>query len=170
MSEFHVNVHVVEGIDGSRWVCLLKRVAEKVMASEAPSPEIRLNVLLAGDELVRDLNDRYRGLDESTDVLSFSPTHQGAYYGENGSSLEMKYGEHIEFVLPPGEENLLGDIVISYPQAERQAENSGHSLGRELAILLTHGILHLLGHDHECLDERIVMEKVEAKVLRQVCP
>lgn len=170
MSAVHVNVHAVEGIDGSRWERLFKRVTEKVITAESPSQGIKLNILLACDQLVRDLNHKYRGLDEITDVLSFSLTHQGEYYGDSGSLFEANSGDSIEFVVPPGEGSSLGDVVISYPQAQRQAKESGHSVEWELSVLLTHGILHLLGHDHEDLDEKVVMEKLEAEVLSQVWP
>ncbi len=77
---------------------------------------------------MRSLNRRYRGIDRTTDVLSFS-FREGAF------------GD-----LRP---DALGDIVVSVPQAERQAREAGHSLVREIEILLIHGLLHLLGYDHE---------------------
>ncbi len=77
---------------------------------------------------MRSLNRRFRGIDRTTDVLSFS-LREGAFGG-----------------LRP---NALGDIVISVPRAERQAREAGHPLGREIEILLIHGLVHLLGYDHE---------------------
>ncbi len=77
---------------------------------------------------MRSLNRRFRGIDRTTDVLSFS-LREGAFGG-----------------LRP---NVLGDIVISVPRAERQAREAGHPLGREIEILLIHGLVHLLGYDHE---------------------
>ncbi len=77
---------------------------------------------------MRTLNRRYRGKDRTTDVLSF-PMREGAFAD-----------------LRP---ELLGDIVISVPAAERQAKEAGHSLIREIERLLVHGLLHLLGYDHE---------------------
>lgn len=166
MSAFNVSVQVLEGFDGRVSDELLMRVAEGVIAVERPGLESSLSVVLADDETVRSLNKQHRGLDESTDVLSFSFTHQGEYYGEREPSPEAT--EEVGFVLPPGEDEPLGDVVISYPQAERQAAQSGHAVDKELAVLLTHGILHLLGHDHEDPGEDAVMKRVEADVLTRV--
>ncbi len=89
-------------------------------------------VLLTSNETVRRLNKEYRGLDETTDVLSF-----GSEGGEEA------------FPTVPGEGFGLGQVVVSYPQAVRQAREYGHSVKREVAFLVVHGLLHLLGHDHE---------------------
>lgn len=77
---------------------------------------------------MRSLNRAWRGKDRTTDVLSFS----------------LREGKH-----PPVQSSLLGDVVISAPAAERQAAEAGHSLSREIDILLVHGVLHLAGYDHE---------------------
>ncbi len=77
---------------------------------------------------MRSLNRRYRGIDRTTDVLSFS-------------FREGPFGD-----LRP---EALGDIVISVPRAARQAREAGHHLNREIEILLIHGLVHLLGYDHE---------------------
>jgi rRNA maturation RNase YbeY len=91
-------------------------------------PEAELSVLFIGDRAMRTLNRTWRGKDRTTDVLSFS-LREGAF-----SSVQP---------------HLLGDIVISIPRAERQARESGHPLSRELERLLVHGLVHLLGFDHE---------------------
>jgi probable rRNA maturation factor len=85
--------------------------------------------LLTKDEHIRILNRDYRGADTPTDVLSFS-------------LLEA------EDVLPDGSGNVLGDVVISVETARRQAEERGEAVEKEIDILLTHGVLHLLGYDH----------------------
>ena len=77
---------------------------------------------------MRSLNRRYRGVDRTTDVLSFSLREGG---------------------FPSVQPDLLGDIVISVPRADRQASEAGHSLSREIERLLIHGLVHLLGYDHE---------------------
>ncbi len=77
---------------------------------------------------MRTLNRNYRGMDRTTDVLSFA-LREGPF-----ADLQPEF---------------LGDIVISVPVAERQARERGHSLGREIEFLLVHGLLHLLGYDHE---------------------
>ena len=107
----------------------LSRLAERVMAGESVSPGTALAILLTGDDEVRDLNRRFLGIDEPTDVLSFPD-------------------EADDFVVGMASEPLLGDIAISLPTATRQATEGGHSLDAEVAHLLVHGILHLCGYDH----------------------
>lgn len=89
------------------------------------------SVLFVDDAEIQALNARYRGIDRPTDVLAFSLREAEEQPPEDGAGLEM-----------------LGDIVISLPTAARQAAKRGHSLRHETAILLIHGTLHLLGHDH----------------------
>ncbi len=92
--------------------------------------EVEVSVVLADDETIRQLNRQYRQVDASTDVLSFS-------------QLE---GEEL---IDVGDTVVLGDIVISLQRAVEQADRYQHSLERELAFLLVHGLLHLLGYDHD---------------------
>jgi probable rRNA maturation factor len=100
-----------------------RRLLSKLGAkSRLPSPS--LSILLCGDARMRSLNRRWRRLDRPTDVLSF----------------------------PSGERLTLGDLVIDVPYARRQARLHGHATARELQILLAHGLLHLLGYDHETDD------------------
>ena len=90
-------------------------VAERALSSESQEAGSRLSVVLAAAGAVRELNRQHRGLDESTDVLSFSFTHHGEYYGEAPRDAEPAGG--LEFVLPPGQSEPLGEVVISYPTA-----------------------------------------------------
>jgi probable rRNA maturation factor len=87
-----------------------------------------LSLLLVGDRTMRTLNRRYRSKDRTTDVLSFP----------------MREGKG-----PRPAARMLGDIVISVPEAERQAHADGEPLLRVIDRLLVHGFLHLLGYDHE---------------------
>jgi probable rRNA maturation factor len=91
-------------------------------------PEAELSVLFVGDRAMRTLNRQYRGKDRITDVLSFA----------------LQEGRFSK-VQP----NMLGDIVISVPTAGRQAVDAGLTLQQELERLLVHGLLHLVGYDHE---------------------
>ncbi len=75
--------------------------------------------------------------------------------------------EDVGFVLPPEETDPLGDVVISYPQARRQATDAGHDLDEELAVLLAHGLLHLLGHDHLEPHEATAMRDLEGEIIGQ---
>ena len=69
------------------------------------------------------------------------------------------------FALPPGQTGGLGEVIISYPQAQRQAIKVGHSVKQELALLVAHGVLHLLGYDHGEPQEEVVMKEKEKAVL-----
>jgi len=102
-------------------------------------------VVLAGDERIRELNRLWRDKDEATDVLSFSQLE-----GEPmGSGAEM-----------------LGDIVVSVETLRRQARQGGWSDQEELARLLLHGLLHLLGFDHQQADDELVMKAQEGILAR----
>lgn len=109
-------------------------------------PEAEVGCLLVTDRRIRALNRRYRGEDFPTDVLAFPQ-------GEGGG--------------PPGHPGLLGDVVISVETAARQAARAGNSLEREAALLLIHGILHLLGHDHATAVARRRMWAIQRRLLHE---
>ena len=116
--------------------------ADAVLAA-AGVPEAELSVALVDDESIEELNASYRGVSGPTDVLSFS----------------LLEGDHTE---QRGE--MLGDVVIALPVAARQAKALGHALDEELLRLLIHGVLHLLGFDHEEEEQARVMEAREREV------
>ena len=103
-----------------------------------------VGVMLVGDREMRNLNRVYRGKDSTTDVLSFS---------------------QLEGTLSPGNTPELGDIVISPAQAFRQAEERGNTLEQEIDLLLIHGLLHLIGYDHEKSRYQEKMMKAKEKEL-----
>lgn len=107
-----------------------------------------VTLLLTDDDQLRTLNKEYRGIDAPTDVLSFAT-------GDSMPGMEE-------------DEAYLGDIIISVPTAERQAKQGGHSLKAELQLLAVHGTLHLLGYDHEDLDEKDRMWWAQASILAQL--
>lgn len=120
----------------------------------------QISLLLTDDETVRQLNREYRGVDRTTDVLSFSFEHWGHWEGDDDapwSEDEAPPG----WPIPEDEPPPLGEIIVSVPQAARQAESQGVPLRRELALLIVHGALHLLGHDHYEDDEREAMQALE---------
>lgn len=130
----------------------LRAVCENVLRGEGVDGPTELTIALVGDDEIRAINRRHRGVDRPTDVLSFSlvdPTvdQQG-------------------FVTPPDQPRELGDIVISYPRVLAQAAEFGHSPERELAYLVAHGLLHILGYDHEDEQERLRMREREEAALR----
>src|SRR5688572_5252761 len=120
----------------------IRRVAIGVLEAEGV-PLAELGVLVTDDEAVRRLNREYAREDEATDVLAFS----------------LREGE--EFVSPDGMTRL-GEVIISYPTASRQAAEEGRLIDEEIAHLLVHGILHLLGYDHaEAEGERVMRARTE---------
>lgn len=125
----------------------LRRMAERALTSEGVAPGAELAVRLTDDAEVRALNARYRGIDASTDVLSFAQ--------EEGD----------EFATSPDAPRQIGDVVIALPTAAAQARQRGVALGDELCHLLVHGILHLLGYDHETSSDARTMRAREDALL-----
>ena len=149
----------------AEWLELaLRRGLAQVLPREAYG---QASLLLTDDDTMRRLNREYRGLDQTTDVLSFSAAHGGHWAGDEEPPAA---GDDwpADFPLPDGEPPPLGDIVISAPQAIRQAEAQGVPLVRELALLIVHGALHLLGHDHYDERERYEMQRLEKAALAQI--
>jgi probable rRNA maturation factor len=105
-----------------------------------------MTLLLTDDETVHAMNSAYRGVDKTTDVLSFAD------------------GEPLE----PGGPIYFGDVAISTPQAARQADHWGHALSAELQLLTVHGTLHLLGHDHADSAEKAAMWQAQSDILSQL--
>jgi len=121
----------------------LEGLAARVLEAEG-AHDAEADVLVTDDATVRELNRRYAGEDSATDVLSFS----------------LQEGE--EFAWPDGVQRL-GEVIISLPTAERQAREGGLPLEQEVAHLLVHGLLHLLGYDHrEPAEERRMRQREDA--------
>lgn len=123
-------------------------IAGAQLATEATlmvmsQPESEVSLVLCDDAFIHPLNRDHRGKDRPTDVLAFAQ-REGAF----------------AFL----EDRLLGDVIISVETAQRQADERGHALTKELEILLVHGILHLLGFDHIEDDEAEIMETEERRV------
>jgi len=132
------------------WV---KKIVRQVLKAEEVAHPYEVSMVFTDSETVQQLNRDYRGMDEPTDVLAFYMLPQG----EGNDS----------FGLPPDEVTRLGEVIISYPQAMEQAREQGHSPERELALLIVHGILHLLGYDHEKPEEEDEMRKREKELLEK---
>lgn len=119
---------------------MVSRIVEKVLDSEGCEEDYEVSISFVNDEEIRSLNKEYRGIDKATDVLSFPMLE---FTEEEQEEEEEDGAEYID------EEIALGDIVISMEKASEQAKEYGHSFERELAFLLVHGMLHLLGYDHD---------------------
>ncbi len=148
-----INVSIDEGLEGCIDAGWLQSVAERVLIAQGVSSNVELGLFIAGGERVRQLNRSYRGKDEPTDVLAFSMLPEQSAQGMPGTDFPP-------FVIPPDGVLHLGEVIISYPQAVTQAEEHQHSIKKEIAILLIHGVLHLLGYEH---DEPVLKRRMTAR-------
>lgn len=126
-----------------------REIVKKILEILKVDKRTEVSILFADDKFIKKLNRRYRGIDKPTDVLSF------CLQKDKG---ELKFPQI-------GEENLLGDIVISTETAQRQADSLNHSVEKELTVLLIHGLLHLLGYDHEKEEDYKIMHEKENELL-----
>ncbi len=128
-------------------VASLRTAVNETLRHENVKPPVAISLLLTDDDQLQQLNKQYRGMNEPTDVLSFSP--EQPVIGDQG----VPY---------------LGDIAISIPMARRQAAQGGHPLKDELLLLAVHGTLHLLGFDHEEPEQKKVMWWTQNSILAQL--
>jgi probable rRNA maturation factor len=142
--EFSVEADVIGRWDEPR----ISALVASIVSRENVPAEYTIALHLVGSATIQKLNRAHRSRDSETDVLSF-PLRDGS-----------------DFVTPPGEPVNLGDVVVSYPRAVEQATEYGHSVERELAYLVAHGVLHVLGYDHEDERERERMRQKEEEALQ----
>jgi probable rRNA maturation factor len=150
-----INVLIDEGLEGCPEVSWLQSVAEQVLVAQNVGSRLELGLVIATQERVQQLNLSYLGKDEPTDVLAFSAME------EIGAGFPP-------FVTPPDGVSHLGEVIISYPQAVTQAEEHQHSIKKEIAILIIHGVLHLLGYEHDKPELKRLMSAREEEILRHV--
>ncbi len=141
MIKFEVNQQAGTKIALSRWRGWLKKIQVGLKLKK----NLEISIAIVGDQTIRRLNKTYRRHNQVTDVLSFSESDR---QGKPSSSY-------------------LGEIIICYPQARRQAKTANHSPQKEIQLLLTHGFLHLLGYDHETASEAKVMERLENEIMQR---
>jgi probable rRNA maturation factor len=123
----------------------LRQAARTTLEQQRIKRHVELTIVVTGNAQLRSLNRAFREVDAPTDVLSFATDEQ------------------------PGPDTLyLGDVVISYPKAREQALAGRHSVEAELQLLVVHGVLHLLGHDHYTEAEKNVMWKAQSAVLKRL--
>lgn len=120
------------------------RQAAKVAAAVAEIPsDAEFTVVVTGDEEVKTLNSEFRHVEDTTDVLSFPASEENP---ENGKGY-------------------LGDVIISFPRAQKQAALADHPTSYELALLVVHGVLHLAGYDHMQPEDEKIMFKLQNQAL-----
>lgn len=115
----------------------IQSIAWASLTAQGTEPDTEVGVVIASQERVWQLNKTYLGRNEPTDVLAFAMLP------------ESSAGQGSSFATPPDGIKHLGEVIISYPQAVKQAAEHQHSIKREVAILIIHGVLHLLGYDHD---------------------
>lgn len=125
---------------------VLLEAAEWALRSGLEGESPSLTIRITDENEIRNLNRQYRGVDKTTDVLSFPA----------------------DFVDPDLESRYLGDVVICFPEAAVQAEKRGHDVEAELQLLVVHGILHLLGYDHGSQEEKDAMWALQDRVLKSL--
>ena len=125
---------------------VIETVANKVFSHLKVTNNPELSIVINNDQFIQNLNFEFRGLDEPTDVLSFP-----------SDEIDPQTGIHY-----------LGDIIISFPRAVDQAQKGSHSVQDEMSLLTIHGILHLLGYDHEEMEDQKVMWKIQRELLTEL--
>ena len=123
----------------------VKKVVDQIL-NNLQLENVEVSITLTDNDIIKSINKQWRGKDKPTDVLSFP----------QGDTIGYKY-------------RVLGDVIISLPYAKNQAREIGHSYKAEIVRLLTHGILHLLGYDHETNEEDAkVMFNLQDKIFEKV--
>ncbi|MCH2531592.1 MAG: rRNA maturation RNase YbeY [Dehalococcoidia bacterium] len=138
----------------------LRSIIQHTLQQTNPTGSCSISLAITNDDTIRSLNQQFRNFDEVTDVLAFG--NHGEFEDETvDSSLEA-----VEFPNPEDLLSHLGEVVLSYPQAQRQALENTVSIDSEIALLVIHGILHLLGYEHHTNDQEILMTDSQSKILR----
>jgi len=144
----------------NRW---LHSAVQHTLANEEMKHVGLIGLTIADDEMLRQLNRDYAGIDEITDVLAF-----GDNYCQTETSLGKTENKSVDFVTPFDAPVILGDVVISYTQAARQAREQKHTIRQEITLLVAHGVLHLLGYDHVIAKQKKDMWERQDRVVDQM--
>ena len=140
-----IEVQLAARYQGKVKPAILRQAAQATLDQQHLKRRVELTIVITGNAQLRSLNRAFREVDAPTDVLSFATAER----------------------LQP-DTIYLGDVVISFPAAREQAQAGKHSVEAELQLLVVHGVLHLLGHDHYTKAEKNVMWKAQAAVLKQL--
>ena len=132
----------------------LKSIIRQIQNAEKVSVKSEVGLVITGNEKIQELNLKYLEEARPTDVLSFP--------------MNEHFSAAPAFINVPDGKTHLGDIMISYPTAARQAAEHNHPVSREITILLIHGMLHLLGYDHDIPKRKQVMQNRESAILKSI--
>lgn len=146
-----INVIISDNLEEAGWhpsfdSSLLVNAARKAVSTGGAQGGFGLTIVLTDDDQLRDLNRQFLGVDAPTDVLAFP-----------GGDVD-----------PDSSVEYLGDVIVSYPRALSQSETGGHSIEDELQLLVVHGVLHLLGHDHAEIGEKAAMWDIQGEILESL--
>ncbi len=141
---------------------VIEQTVEAALDQENCEYDVYIEVVLTDDADIHEVNKETRGIDRATDVLSFP----NCFFESPADFSQIE--EQEECFHPETGELMLGDIMISVDHVFAQAEEYGHSVKRELAFLVAHSMLHLMGYDHMEEDERLVMEERQEMILSKI--
>ena len=129
----------------------MKQIGILTLSIAGATKNYEVSVLICDDKFIQTINKQYRKVDRPTDVLSF------ALFEDEDGDEPLYFSKYDKIIL--------GDILISAERAKEQSKDFCHSFFREICYLLVHGILHLLGYNHEADSDKQIMRKIEEKVL-----
>ena len=151
-----ISVIYEKGIKSSITKKYLKNIAEMTISSLDINNDIEMGIVITDDARIKELNRSYRNINNSTDVLSF--------HMNPDTNQEIP----LDFIFPPDRLKHIGEVIISYETAIRQAKENDLTIKDELAFLLVHGILHLMNYDHIKDNDRKKMEKKEKDIFARI--
>lgn len=144
MEEISIEIQIELPENSKSLVHEIQNAVSKTIEVVSPALiDYSLSLLICDDSVMKMLNNTYRGIEQSTDVLSFSA----------------------DYTLPESNTTYLGDIAISYPTARKQATLGNYPVNQEIMLLSVHGVLHLLGYDHLSDNDKEVMWNFQKKIM-----
>lgn len=152
-------IEIFDDIESGLDCELIKKVFEEVRKEFSLPQNVYVELTVADGETIREVNKEYRNVDRVTDVLSFPALEVTLPFDINDypDDIDMSTGEL-----------MLGEIMLCYDKAVEQSKEYGHSIERESAYLVLHGLLHLMGFDHIEDDDKAIMREEEEKILNKL--
>ena len=141
-----INLEIAEGFRSAIDSSLIEDAALTTLRHQSAREDSEMTIVITYAEQLHSLNHQFLDIDTPTDVLSFPA----------------------DFTDPENEAHYMGDILISFPRAESQAAFRGHDIMSELQLLIVHGVLHILGHDHAISSEKAAMWAAQREILHQL--
>ena len=161
MNHFKINIQIQTQYQNKGLQKLLQQIALTTLSNFFQNKDnISLDIIIASNTLLHNLNQEFMGENSTTDVLAFPA---------KSSKSEPSYSINSQIHLSPDNNHIyLGEVYLSYPQAKKQAKQHHHSLDHEITTLIVHGILHILGFDHITIKENFEMNQATKFLLNQI--